>query len=58
MNLVDCVVVEVLGWPHEAHGKWWIPVCYDSWGRVSETKLMFDSEAEALAVSVGHQFLA
>lgn len=58
MNLVDCYVTEVIGEPYEAYGKWWRKVKYDSYGRISESELMFSTKQEAKQVQVGHQFLA
>ncbi|MNO84273.1 hypothetical protein D3C76_756100 [compost metagenome] len=58
MNLVDCRVIEVLGKPYKRYGKWWRDVRYSSWGSDSKTELMFQTEAEAEAVQVGHEFLA
>lgn len=57
MNLLDAKVTRVLGKPEFKYEKWWVRVAYDCWGRESETKLMFDTEAEAEAVKVGHEFL-
>ena len=58
MNLVDCYVTEVIGEPYEAYGKGWRKVKYDSYGRISESELMFSTKQEAEQVQVGHQFLA
>lgn len=58
MNLVDCYVTEILGEPVLKYGRWFLPVKADSYGRESETELMFDTEAEARSVKIGHHFLA
>lgn len=58
MNLVDCVVDVVLTEPAFAYNKWWIVVKYNSWGRFSDCRLMFDTKEEALAIKPGHKFLA
>jgi hypothetical protein len=44
MNLVDCVVTEVLGNPEFKYSKWFVNVKYNSWGSISETEVMFDTE--------------
>lgn len=58
MNLVDCYVTEVKDEPYEAYGKWWLPVLADSYGHVSETTIMCETEEEADAIAQGHHFLA
>jgi hypothetical protein len=57
MNLVDCVVVEVLGTPIETHGMWKLPVLYNSWGHVSDTFIYAKSEEEALNIKAGYEFV-
>lgn len=58
MNLVDAVVVEVVGEPREAYGRWWVDVRYDSYGRFSDNTLplMFDTYEEARLVEKGYKF--
>lgn len=57
MNLLEGYVTEITGPVYMQYGKYWVPVSYDCWGRVSQTNLMFSTEEEALAVKVGHEFL-
>jgi len=57
MNLIDFYVTEVLGVPVLKYGKWFLPVKAESHGRESESELMFDTEAQARDVKVGHHFL-
>jgi hypothetical protein len=57
MNLIDGYVTEILDQPHEAYGKFWLEVRYESWGHESESKLMFNTREEAENVVVGHHFL-
>lgn len=56
MNTIDAVVVAVLEGPWREYGVWWLKVKAESWGRESESKLMFDTEAEARAVRPGYAF--
>lgn len=58
MNLVDCFVTKVLTTPYEKYGRWWVGVEYDSWGHISKSEIMLNTEAEANAVDIGHKFLA
>ncbi|WP_201319074.1 hypothetical protein [Paenibacillus sp. EPM92] len=64
MNLVDAYVTKVLGEPeyidkyaNEGVTWWQVPVECDSYGRLSETNLVFKTEEEAKEVRVGHHFL-
>lgn len=57
MNTVDCYVTEVLSAPYEAYGKWWVRVEAESWGRLQETTLMFNTEEEAKQVAIDYHFL-
>lgn len=58
MNVLDCVVIDIKGTPHFLYNKWWVTVSYNCWGSISETKLMFHSEEEALKVGKGYKFSA
>lgn len=57
MNLVDATVVEVTSKPYEQYGRWWLEVRSDCWGSETDSKLMFTSEEQALAVKKGYQYL-
>ncbi|MGZ8887935.1 MAG: hypothetical protein ACXW1D_00085 [Halobacteriota archaeon] len=58
MNLVDCVVTEVLSAPMEKYNRWWVKVEYDGWGSTSTSEIMCNSFEDAMKVDVGHKFLA
>lgn len=58
MNMIDAYVKEVTGLPRFLFNKWWVPVKYDCYGTLSETKVMCNTLEEALEVRVGHKFLA
>lgn len=58
MNTVDCVVTKVLGKPENKYGKWFVKVQYDSWGHLSETEVLFDTQNEANDIQPGYKFLA
>ncbi len=58
MNLVDCVVTEVLAEPYEKYSVWWVLVRYNSWGHESDTTLMAKTKEEADRVKIGHKFLS
>lgn len=65
MNLVDCYVTKVLSEPeyidkYAAEGLiWWqVSVEYDSYGRLSETRLTFKTKEDADAVKMGYVFQA
>ncbi len=58
MNLIDCYVTEIVGEPVYKFGKWFLAVKAESYGRESQSELMFDTEAQARAVKAGHHFLA
>ena len=57
MNLLDACVVEVLGPPEQAYGRWFVPVKSDCWGQVSEYTIMKDSREEAELVKIGDTHL-
>ncbi|HBM8825541.1 TPA: hypothetical protein L0V27_003893 [Escherichia coli] len=57
MNLVDAFVKKVISGPYEEYGKWWIDVEYISWGVPGKTRLMFESNEQALEVKEGYKFL-
>jgi hypothetical protein len=64
VNLVDAYVTEVLSEPayndkYAAEGvTWWqVDVNYDSYGRISQTRLTFKTKEEAAAVKIGYHFL-
>ena len=64
MNLVDAYVTEVIS-PPKFNDKykymekvWWeVDVLYNSYGRISETRLSFKTKEEADKVVVGYHFL-
>lgn len=56
MNLIDRKVTKILGKPYLEYEKWWLEVeCIDE-GGPGTTTLMFNSEEEALNISVGYIF--
>jgi hypothetical protein len=57
MNVLDQVVVNVLGEPNLMFGKWFVKVSANSWGVVGVTYLVFNTKEEALAVSAGYEFV-
>lgn len=57
MNLIDAVVTEIISPVYSQYGKYWVKVEVMSWGRKSETVLMFNSEDEAREVYIGYSCL-
>jgi len=57
VNVLDAYVTEILGEPELKYGKWFVRVTADCYGRPTTTELMFDTEAEARSVEIGHHFL-
>lgn len=57
MNLIDAVVIEVIGEPFFVHQHWFIKVKADSMGGISTHDLMFPTEEECLKVEVGRKIL-
>jgi hypothetical protein len=57
MNYIDARVIAITGEPYANYNKWWLPVRYESYGRESDTKLMFNTEQEARDIQIGHKFL-
>lgn len=57
MNLIDAVVVEILGKPRFEYKRWFIKVKADSMGGISTHDLMFNTEEECLKVEVGRKIL-
>jgi len=58
MNLIDCVVVEVLGKPIEKYGKYWVHVRYNAWGTESTTDIMCNTLQEAEEIDIDYKFLS
>lgn len=58
MNLVDCIVTEVLDKPEFKYSKWFVKVKYDCYGGIWETEIMVDTEEEANKIDVGYKFLS
>lgn len=63
MNTVDCIVTYIVVEPFyrksgTSIGKWCVRVNYEYQGGNDQTTLMFDSEEEALAVTIGYKFQA
>jgi hypothetical protein len=48
MNLTDCYVTEVLGYPYFKYERWWVSVKYESWGTVSNSEIMTNTKEEAI----------
>lgn len=57
MNLLDAEVLEITGPIEELNGVFFVPVKYDCWDVVGETKLYFKTLEEAEKVCVGYEFL-
>ena len=59
MNLVDCVVTEVLSdvFKEASSGCYGVKVEFNSYGNISQTRLFFDTEKEAKNIKKGHKFL-
>lgn len=58
MNLVDCIVIEVIGEPVCEFGMWGVKVKYDSYGYISETTIFLDTKEEVLKIKPGYKFLS
>lgn len=58
MNLVDCYVTKVLGKPIFKYNHFFVPVEYDSYGRISTTEIMYETLEEAESIEIGYQFLS
>lgn len=58
MNLIDLVVLQVLGEPQKKYGKWFVEVKCEAYGRVSFSEIMCDTYEQAKAVKRGHIFQA
>lgn len=56
MNLVNAVVTKVLSSPQIEFNKWWVDVEYNSHGRTSESRLMFETKEQAEKVDIGYEF--
>ena len=56
MNTVKAVVKKVLSDPYFKYDTWWVKVECNSYGRVSETELMFKSKQKAESVDIGYEF--
>jgi hypothetical protein len=53
MNLIDAVVVEILGEPECRYGKWFVTAKVSAYGKESYTDHMFNTETEAKKFKVG-----
>ncbi len=58
MNLLDCVVTEIVREPYEIHNKWWVKVEYTCYGSRGFSDIMCKTEEEALNIKIGHKFLS
>ena len=58
MNLINCVVTEIIGDPYFEYDKWWVNVEYDCYGSLHWMDLIFSTKEEALAVEIGYKFLS
>lgn len=58
MNILEHSVTKILSQPYRQFGRWWVDVEYTCWGSAGKSNLMFDTEAAAKAVGVGHTFQA
>lgn len=56
MNTIEHYVTEVIGQPYTMYGKWFVRVMADSYGRISEDRIMFDTEQAAKYVFVGYKY--
>jgi hypothetical protein len=56
MNTTLHIVTEIMGEPYTMYGKWFVRVLADSYGRVSEDIMMFDSEKAAKGVFGGYRY--
>ena len=55
MNTVKHVVTKVIGKPYWNY-MWCVDVEADSWGSIQKTTAYFDTEKEALKLTVGYEF--
>ena len=58
MNLIEHVVEEVLGAPHEKYGKWFVSVISNSWGHKDYSNVMVNTKEEAEAIKPGYTYEA
>ena len=56
MNTIEHYVTEVLGEPYTMYNKWFVKVMANSYGRISDDILMFDTEEAAKYVFVGYKY--
>lgn len=57
MNLINATAVKILSPVYLQYGRYWVKVECESYGRVSENTLMFDSEESAKSVTIGYECL-
>jgi hypothetical protein len=56
MNLIDLHVVEVIGEPYEAYGKYWVKVLANGEGHIAPGTVMCNSLEDAQKVKPGYVF--
>lgn len=57
MNLIDCVVKEIIGSTIKQYDKWWLKVSYNDIGIGGVTSIMFETIEDAQDVEIGYKFL-
>lgn len=63
MNLIDCYVTKILSNPFPRYNRfnnttyWIVNVEYNSYGVISNTELLFNTQEDALKVKIGYHFL-
>ena len=58
MNVLEHYVLEVIGKPYFAYNHWFVKVSCECYGVRSTTKVMLETEDDALKVSKGYTFMA
>lgn len=56
MNTIEHYVTAILGEPYTMYGKYFVKVLANSYGRISEDIMMFDTEKAAKGVFVGYRY--
>jgi hypothetical protein len=57
MNLLECIVTNVIGEPYWEYDCWWQQVEYICYGHTETTSLMYKNKEDLNEVVVGFKFL-
>lgn len=63
MNLIDCYVTKIFDKPYSRYNnfnnstEWIVKVEYNSYGVISNTELLFNTQEDALKIKIGYHFL-